>query len=84
MTGATFIQILEEITGLAETGLKTAAGFDPILEIPVEIADAVVPVLEQLIEKAVTAYSGASGTPITVASLTALLPDMTPLNKPTS
>jgi hypothetical protein len=37
-----------------------------------------------MVSKALTAYGAASGTPITTATIEALLPNATPLTKPTS
>lgn len=82
MTAAEFIAQMETIVTLAEQGLGIAAGLDPAADIPLAAIGAVVPVVEALAEAAINGWSGATGTPITVESITALLPNATPLDKP--
>lgn len=82
MTAAQFIAQMEAIMTLAEQGLGVAAKLDPAADIPLAAIGAIVPVVEQLATAAINGWSQASGTPITVESITALLPNATPLDKP--
>lgn len=84
MTTQEFIDEMNAITSIAEQGLKTVEGFVPSAAVPAEIVGAVLPLVEQLVAKALTAWSKASGEAITVETVTALLPDATPLTPPTS
>lgn len=84
MTAAEFIAQMETITALAEQGLGIAAGLDPAANIPLAAIGAIVPVVEQLAEAAINGWSQATGTPITVEAITALLPNATPLTKPSA
>jgi hypothetical protein len=68
------------ISGIANSIMNTIEGLDPALAAPLEAVKAV----ESLASAALTAWSNASGTPITVASVQALLPNAAPLTKPTS
>lgn len=84
MTIQEFIDEMNAVTAIAEQGLKTVEGFVPSVALPAEIAGAVLPLIEDLVAKALTAWSKASGQPITVETVTALLPDATPLTPPTA
>lgn len=84
MTAAEFIAQMETIVALAEQGAEIAAKFDPELELPVKAAELIVPVIESLAEAAINGWSQATGTPITVEAVTALLPNPTPLTPPTA
>jgi hypothetical protein len=85
VTIAEFITQMEAIVTDAETAISTAETFIPSQEVnaALNIAEAVLPIAEQIVSKALTAWSQASGQAITVASVTALLPDSTPLPPPT-
>ena len=72
-----------EIQSDAATVLETIAAVDPALELPVATAEGIVSIVGGLITKALSAWSAASGIPITQASVLALLPDNTPLDAPT-
>jgi hypothetical protein len=72
-----------EIEQDAGTVLETIAAVDPAVAIPVATAEGIVSLVGGLITKALLAWSAASGTPITQASVLALLPDNTPLVAPT-
>lgn len=78
MTIEQFIADLDAIEAIVAQGLATAAGFDPGLAAPA----AVLTIVEQLVGKALTAWSNASGTPITVETVMALLPNPDPLTPP--
>jgi hypothetical protein len=79
-----FIDDMNAATSIAEQGLKTAETFDPAITPEAAIVGAVLPIAEQLLTAALNAWSNASGQPITVATVTALLPNQTPLDKPTA
>ena len=55
---------------------------DPEAEVPVEVLEKLIPILTNLTTKALLAWSVASKQPITVETVTALMPDMTPLTPP--
>jgi hypothetical protein len=82
VTAAEFIAQMETITALAEQGLGIAAKLDPAADIPLAAIGVIVPVVEQLAEAAINGWSQATGMPITVETITALLPDATPLTPP--
>jgi hypothetical protein len=84
MTAAEFIAQMETITALAEQGLGIAAKLDPAADIPLAAIGAIVPVVEALAEAAINGWSEATGTPITVESITALLPNPIPLTPPSA
>lgn len=84
MTAAEFIAQMETIVALAEQGLGIAAKLDPAADIPLAAIGAIVPVVESLTEAAINGWSQATGTPITVETVTALLPNPTPLTPPTA
>jgi hypothetical protein len=83
MNTASVSTTMTEIQGVADMVLKTIEAVDPAVGVPVATAGAVVDLIASLISKAVTAWSAASNTPITVDTLKALLPDATPLTPPT-
>ena len=72
--------ILQEVVAVTNEILTTIEGLDPALALPINVIQAV----EGMVSVALTAYTTASGTPITVASVQALLPNPTPLKPPTS
>ena len=74
------LSIVQEIEAISNEVLDVISSVDPDLGLPV----AVIAQLEALATKAIAAWSAASTTPITVASVTALLPNATPLTPPTS
>jgi hypothetical protein len=84
MTAVEFIAQMETVVALAEQGLGIAAKLDPAADIPLATIGVIVPVVEALAEAAINGWSQASGQPITVATIIALLPDTTPLDKPTA
>lgn len=79
----TIQQFLDDLAGV-QSAINAAGGvvegLDPALAIPIEAEKAA----EALAAIALTAWSNASGIPITVASVQALLPNPDPLSKPTS
>jgi hypothetical protein len=69
---------IEEVGTIANEILDTFAGLDPAAALPIGIAETI----EALAIKALKAWSASSGTPITVDSVLALMPDQTPLTPP--
>jgi hypothetical protein len=84
MTVQSVIDSMTAVATIAEQGLKTAETFDPAITPEAAIVGAVLPIAEQLVAAALNAWSNASGQPISVATVTALLPNSTPLTAPTA
>lgn len=80
MTIQEFLAGLAGVEAATTTAGSIVEGLDPALDVPIEAVKAA----EALAVAAVTAWSNASGTPITVASVQALLPNAAPLSPPTS
>ena len=80
MTIQQFLADMAAVQEAIDSAAGTVVGLDPALSIPLEAESAA----EALVQAALTAWSNASGTPITVASVQALLPNPTPLTPPTS
>jgi hypothetical protein len=77
--------VTTDITAVVSSGnaiLDAIEGADPALDVPAETAGLVLNTLAELVTAALTAFSNASGTPITVESVQALLPNPTPLPEP--
>ena len=74
------LSVLKQVQGASNAILAEAEALDPALVLPLGIAQAI----EALAVTALTAWTTASGTPITVASVQALLPNPVPLTPPTS
>lgn len=74
------VTIIQEIEQVAAEILPLVTALDPAVGVPVEIATEIA----NLAAKALAAWSAASGTPITVESIQALLPNPVPLTPPTS
>jgi hypothetical protein len=70
------------VQGVAGTILSTIEAVDPAVALPAATAGTVVGLLGDMVTAALTAWSNASGIPITVESVTALLPNPTPLPLP--
>lgn len=84
---ATTAQIQADVTAAQAVGntiLTTLSEIDPATAPTAAAAEAVMALTASLVSAALTAYSNATGTPITVASVQALLPDSTPLTAPTA
>ena len=87
MTIQDFLDAFNNAIALGEQGLEATDAIAKqygatSVELPVEAAEVVLPILGKLVAAAVTGYSNASGTPITIETITALLPNATPLPKP--
>lgn len=81
-TAADVSAVVTEIEAIADSILKELEAV-PAIAGAAGIADTVVELLGSLLSKALLAWSAASGTPITVESVQALLPNSTPLTEPT-
>lgn len=79
-TASSVSTTVQEIINDAEEVLAAIEAVDPAIDVPVAIGES----LANLVTKALAAWSAASGVPVTVASVQALLPDPTPLTPPTS
>jgi uncharacterized YccA/Bax inhibitor family protein len=79
-TAGAVLNVVQEIEQVANEVLAGIEALDPALALPVTAITA----LEGLAQAAITAWSQASGVPVTVASVQALLPNPTPLTPPTS
>lgn len=70
------------VQGVAGTILATIEEVDPAVGVPVETAEKLVTLIGGMVSAALTALQNASGEPITTATITALLPNATPLPEP--
>ena len=80
-------QVTTDITAVQATGdaiLAAIEGADPAAAVPAETAAAIVDLASELVQAAVTAWSNASGTPVTAANIAALMIPNTPLPAPPS
>lgn len=71
------------VQGVAGEILKTIEAVDPALSATAELTENLLTLLAGLVNSALTAWSNASGTPITAETVAALLPNQTPLPPPT-
>jgi hypothetical protein len=74
------LTVLQEVEAASSTILATVEALDPAADLPIAAIQAV----EALATSALSAWSTAAGTPITVESVQALLPNPVPLTPPTS
>lgn len=84
MNSLTVATAITEIQGIGDTVLTTLGEVDPAVELPAAAAEPIVNLLASLASKALTAWSAASSTPITMESVQALMPNATPLTPPTA
>jgi hypothetical protein len=84
MTTTEVTTAVTETQAVGDTILATLEAVDPAVDIPAATAATILDLIAELVSKALTAYSAASGTPITTATIEALLPNATPLTAPTS
>ena len=82
MNTATIETAVKDVQTTGDLILETIKGEDPEVALPASTAEAVLGLVGNLVSTALTAFSAASGTPITVASVLALLPNDTPLTPP--
>ena len=78
-TVAQVLAVMQEVEAASNAILSEVAALDPALELPIGIVQAI----EAMATTALTAWTTASGTPITVESVQALMPNPTPLTPPT-
>lgn len=71
-----------EVQAIGDTILNTIQAVDPGIALPAASAQIILDLIAKLAATALTAWSNASGTPITVESIQALLPNQTPLSAP--
>lgn len=88
MTLQEFIDAFEKVSILTQQGLETADTLAKSygatnISLPIEGIELLLPIVEQLVGNGLMAWQKASGTAITIESVTALLPDSTPLDPPT-
>jgi hypothetical protein len=81
LTVAELLALLAALGTDSTTIIDLLKPYSPDQEITsiLNLSELLIPLLASLASKGVAAYSGASGTPITVASITALLPNQYPL-----
>lgn len=82
MTLQDFINDLQAAGGVVAQGIATLETLDPAVVPEAEIAKLVFNISSDLVSKALTAWSNASGQPITVETVLALLPNPDPLTPP--
>lgn len=82
MTSSDVSTAVSEVQAVGDTILTTLQAVDPGVAIPAATAEVILDLIAELAAKALTAWSNASGTPITVESIQALLPNQTPLSAP--
>ena len=70
------------VQGVAQTILTTIEAIDPAVGVPAGVAANLVTLIGGLVTAALTALQNASGEAITAESITALLPNATPLPEP--
>lgn len=75
---------VQEVQAVGDEILEVLEGVDPALALPSELAEKILNLSGTMLTKALAAFQGASGTPITADSIAALMPNSTPLDKPTS
>ena len=73
---------ISEVQAVGDTILTTLETVDPGVALPAATAEVILDLVAKMAAKALTAWSEASGTPITVESIQALLPNQTPLSAP--
>jgi hypothetical protein len=79
---ATVTTAINEVKLAGDTILSTLEVVDPAVALPAAAAQQVLDLVAVLVSKALTAYSAASGAPITVESVQALLANPVPLTAP--
>lgn len=76
--------VVTDVQQIGDAILAEVGTLVPGLEAPAATAQKIVDLLAQLASKAITAWGAASGTPITTETISALLPNQTPLTPPTA
>jgi hypothetical protein len=73
---------ISEVQAVGDTILTTLEAVDPGVALPAATAEIILDLVAKYAVKALTAWSTASGTPITVESIQALLPNPEALSLP--
>lgn len=84
MDTGTVTTIVTDVQTLGDAILEEVGALIPGADVPAATAEKVVDLLAQFATKALTAWGAASNTPITPETITALLPNPTPLTQPTA
>jgi len=82
MTSTEITSAVTEGQAIGDSILEAIGALAPGVAVPAAFAETILNLLAKYVSKAVIAYSGASGTPITADSIAALLPNQTPLTPP--
>lgn len=82
MDSTTVVSVVTDVQAIGDAILVEIGSVVPGEAVPAATAQAVLDLLSQLASKAITAWGAASGTPITTETITALLPNQTPLTLP--
>jgi hypothetical protein len=82
MTVQEFLDDLQKIEVLAQSGLSTAKALNPELASPITAVQVVFPFVSEIIAVALNSWSKANGQLITPETIQALLPNQTPLTPP--
>lgn len=82
MDTSTVITAVQETQAIGDTILATLSAVDPAVALPDAAAQQILDLVAQMATKALTAWSASSGVAITAESVTALLPNPTPLTAP--
>lgn len=84
MDSTTVVAVVTDVQTIGDEILETLSTFAPGVAVPAEAAQVILDLIAKFASKAISAYSAASGTPITAETLTALLPNISPLSAPTA
>lgn len=82
MDSTTVVSVVTDVQTIGDAILEEVGGLVPGAAIPAAAAEKILDLLSQLAKSAIAGFSAASGVPITVETLTALLPNTTPLTAP--
>ena len=82
MDSGTVVSVVTDVQAVGDAILLEVESLIPGAAIPAAAAQKILDLLAELASKAITAWGTASGTPITVETITALLPNPTPLTAP--
>lgn len=78
----TVVTAVTEIQQVGTSILEIVKKEDPAVELPVDATESIIALAGDMAVKALSAWSAASGVPITVDSVKALLPNSAPLDLP--
>lgn len=82
MDSTTVVSVVTDVQAIGDAILVEVGSVVPGAAVPAAVATKVLDLISQLFTKAATAWNAAGGTPITVETITALLPNATPLTPP--